>query len=184
MIRSVGNIRKIVAMVALLAAMLPIGGAHAESVTVAQFQPPYALGPQGGDAFNQFQRDANTGTMTVLRVNPAGISGGLGCSGLAGYSNFEVSFTGTDVRKVSVFYNQALVDPYSYINVGVRQGSNYLGSTVLRGLLAGNGTATVTLPSAANGDLVVWFGIQVGSACPNIDGARAVFESVAFFMGG
>lgn len=169
------SIRRIALLLALAAVLVPVG-AHAETTT--SYYPAWGLGPQGGDQWNQYQRNADTGELLVLRVNPAGISGGLGCGGVGGYSNFEVAHNAEGaVNKVSISYTDALVDPYTFINIGIRQGANYLTSKVVRGPLLGDGTIDVGVPNAT-GAITIWFGIQVASACPNIDGGRAIFKEV------
>jgi hypothetical protein len=152
----------------------------APSSAAVSYPPPYAAGPQGGDQFNVISADAATGDMTVLRVNPAGVSGGLGCGGSGGFANFEVVHTDetTPVKSVTVAYDNAIIDAYSWINVGVRKGSSYVGSRVERGILTGTGTVTVTLGAPVQAPVTIWFGIQVASACPNVNGGHAHFASV------
>lgn len=168
--------KRFVVMAALAALVVPTG-AHAS----VSYSAPFLAGPQGGDQYNTVMADPATGDMTVLRVNPAGLSGGLGCGGQGGYANFIVNHDAAEpVTKVSVAYSDALVDPYSWIVVNVRQGDLYLYSEVRQGIQLQEGTLTVTLPEAATGSLTVWFGLQVASACPNVDGATATFDSVTF----
>lgn len=171
-------IRRMLVCGALAASMIP-GAAHASTTTVA---PPYLSGPRGGDQYNNVIADPNTGEMTVLRVNPTGPSGGLGCGGSGGYANFEVDLASAPagLQSVTVSYSQAVVDPYTWINVGVRQDDHYLGSRVERGVLAGSGTVTVPVSGGHAGAMQVWFGIQTASACPNVDGGHAIFDSVSF----
>lgn len=165
-----------VLFVAILAiAVMPVPG-HALAQTYGR---PFAAGPQGGDQFNLIQADAATGDMTVLRVNPAGISGGLGCGGSGGFANFEVTVPSPSViAEIAVLYDSALVDPYTWINVGVRRGSNFVASRVQRGILVGGGTVVVRPEVPVQAPVTVRFGIQVASACPNVNGGHAVFTQV------
>lgn len=159
-----------------LAVLLP-AGARADTT----IRPPFALGPQGGDMWNRVIIDEKTGEMTVLRAQPAGISGGLGCGGIGGFANFEVEPVIADdapIGVVTVTWADAVVDPYTFVNVGVRKDGNFLESRIVRGPLTGMGGATVSLDEPTSGTLEIWFGIQVASACPNIDGGRARFTSV------
>jgi hypothetical protein len=176
-------------LVVALAALLVPSTVHA-----ASYGPPYDMGPTcPGDAgctadqFNVIEADPQTGDMTVLRANPAGASGGLGCDGKAGYANFAKTMTTSGTFKsVTVSYTNALVDPYSYIKVSVRQNDAYLDTTNVRGAVIGDGSATVNLdPATSNsvrepvtGTITVWFGIVAGSSCPNVDGGHATFTSV------
>jgi hypothetical protein len=169
------------AIVALLALTLlvPISG-HAASTT---YGPPWAMGPQGGDANNYFDRNQDTGQMTVLRVQAAGISGGLGCGGSGGFSNFAVNHPAAGATAVTVAFSDAIVDPYTFIHLSVRDGSSFLGSASVQGPIVhpvlGATSLTLTLPEASTGPIEIWFGIQVTSACPNVDGGTATFTSVA-----
>lgn len=169
--------KKLVLAMLCVAMVVPAIG-HAAPVT---YTAPFALGPQGGDANNKTFTDASTGSVTVIRHQYAGIGGGLGCGGQGGWSYLRVNHTATDpVSSVTVTWTEGLVDPYTFLNVGVRKGANYLGSKVVRGPVVGDGSATVTLTPPATGALEVWFGVQVGSACPNVDGGHAVFTGVTF----
>lgn len=169
-------VRRLFVLLALAALAVP-SAANASTTT---YHAPYQQGPAGGDTYNTIMADPATGDMTVIRLNPAGISGGLGCAGSGGFTNFEVTHTATTaVTSVVVSYTQAIVDPYSWIDVAVRQDDQFLGARVERGILAGDGSVTLTLPSPATGTITVRFGLQVSSACPNIDGAHATFTSVA-----
>ena len=169
--------KRIILAVAVLALVAP-GLGQAEQTS---YRPAYALGPQGGDANNTFMVDPETGEMTVIRHQLAGISGGLGCGGSGGFANFKVNHSGTNIREVSVQYQDAIIDPYTWINVGVRQGTEYVGTQVQRGLTTGHGQVRVLLAKPVSGDIEVWFGIQVSSACPNIDGGTALFTAVHVF---
>lgn len=182
--------KRILLILALAALLVPSIG-HA-----ASYGPPYEMGPTcpgpdpdcTADDFNYINADPQTGEMTVLRVNPAGVSGGLGCSGSAGWANFAKTIsTSTSFESVTVSYTNALVDPYSFIKVAVRQNDEFVDTVDLRGSVLGDGSITVDLKPTASGPvrepvtgtITVWFGIHVASACPNIDGGHATFTSVS-----
>lgn len=153
------------------------------ATTQTTYEPPsYAAGPKGGDAFNVVMVDPPSGSVTVVRANPVPTNAGLGCGGVAGFGNLKVTHTATGaLRQVTVAYEDAVVDPYTFFNVGVRQGSGYLGSKEVAGAAVGSGTITVDLTGlspAPTGTIEVWFGIQTSSACPNFDGGRARFPRV------
>ncbi len=169
------TMKRLVLLAAVLAIVAPVNVLAAP----ATYSAPYLAGPEGGDQYNQKSRNLATGEMTVLRINPAGISGGLGCGGTGGFSNFLVKHDAAEpVKTVTVAYTDAIIDPYTWITVSVRQGEGFLGTQVERGIIAGDGTVTLTLRSPASGPLDIWFGIQVASACPNVDGGTATFTSV------
>ncbi|MGH2829168.1 MAG: hypothetical protein ACRDJM_01660 [Actinomycetota bacterium] len=168
--------RRIVASLALCAFTIVPSTGRASTVT---YGPPYQIASQGGDEFNIIEADPATGEMTVLRVYPFGINNGLGCSGEGGFANFQVVHAAaTPVKVVTVTYDGSLIDPYSWINVGVRQGGGFITSVAVRGPIAGTGDVALTMPPGVVGPVSIWFGIQVSSACPNVDGGHAVFTSV------
>ena len=124
--------------------------------------------------------DESTGEVVVIRHQLAGVTGGLGCGGSGGFAFLQVKHRASQpVKHVTVTYDQALVDPYTFLKVSVRKGGSYLATTNVRGPVLGHGTYRVTLRQAAQGTLTLWFGIEVSSACPNIDGGRAIFTGVA-----
>lgn len=169
--------KRLLLLAALLSLAVPLG-ARADSKT---YVAPYQAGPQGGDMWNVYMTDPATGRMTVLRANPAGVSGSLGCGGSGGFSSFAVTHeAATPVTSVTVAYDDGLVDPYTFFSVSVRQGGDFLATRVVRGPIAGSGTVALTLSAPATGTLTAWFGIQVSSACPNVDGGTAKFTSVTF----
>lgn len=163
-------------VVILAAAAMLAAPAGARAGTTSYEPGSYALGPAGGDQWNRSMADPATGEMTVVRANPT--PGAFNCGGAGGFANFAVGHTATATTRVVVSYADAIIDPYTWINVGVRQGDGYLASTVARGLTLGDGDVTVDLPAPASGPITVWFGIQVASACPNVDGGHATFTSV------
>jgi hypothetical protein len=161
-------------LLALAAVAIPGISSAGVIVTVA---PPWAEGPQGGDQYNHFTRNTASGELQVLRVNPAGISGGLGCGGTGGFSYFKHAVTSGDpVTSVEVFYKDAIVDPYTWMKAVIVKDGAYVGRADTRGPVLGNGSIDVRLSSAVAPPFEVRFGIEVASACPNIDGGRAIFD--------
>lgn len=171
--------KRLITAAALLALAIPLG-AHASATTVTA---PFEQGPRGGDSYNHFDSsDPKTGDLAVLRIAPSGPSGGLGCGGSGGFNNFKVTRHFDEaVTSVTVAYTNAIVDPYTWIKLGVLQGGEYLRSAdpPQRGVIAGDGTISVEIP-ATSGDITAYFGIETASACPNVDGGRATFTSVTF----
>ena len=168
-------IRRTSILFALFALLVP-AGAHASTTT---YGPAYGLGPAGGDEFNLVERDAATGEMSIIRYNPVPANGGLGCGGSGGWATFTVAHTvGTAVDSVVVSYTSALVDPYSFMSVSMYQNGAFIDTQVVRGPTLGEGTITLDPRTAASGDVTIMFGLQVASACPNVDIARATFSRV------
>lgn len=172
------SIRFVIFALLAVALVVPSTGQAAD----VMYEAPYAAGPQGGDANNHFVRDPETGEMAVLRVQLAGISGGLGCGGSGGFSYFSQTHQAPGATKVTVNFTDAIIDPYTFVHVSVRQGESFLASKGQQGLILhpviGASSVTVELGEPSTAPIEVWFGIQVTSACPNIDGGRAIFSSV------
>ncbi|MCA1832912.1 MAG: hypothetical protein LC750_09355 [Actinobacteria bacterium] len=175
--------KRLLLMLAALAVAMP-SVAHAATAT---YTAPYQAGSKGGDVFNAVYADAPSGRILVVRANPAGLSTGLGCTGQGGYANFFQPHTATGtVHSVTVNYDVSLVDPYSWIHVGVKQNGRYIDSIDHPGITAGPGNVVVPLDPTPDGRIAapvtglitIEFGIQVSSACPNIDGGGAQFTSV------
>lgn len=172
----------VIRRLAVLAALLALAAPSTAHATDTSYGAPFAAGPKGGDPFNIVHADAASGEMFVVRANPVPTNGGLGCGGSGGFANFAVSHSAlTPLQSVTVEYEDAVIDPYTWINVGVRQGADYLDSVVVQGIVAGSGDVIVDVSDlAATGEVTVWFGLQVASACPNVDGGAIRFISVTF----
>ena len=65
--------------------------------------------------------------------------------------------------------------------MGVKDGNRYLGSKEVRGAIFGSGKLVVPLSlgrAEPGSTLRIDFGVEVSSACPNVDGATAQFDRV------
>ena len=106
----------------------------------------------------------------------------FGCPSNGGFVTLRVvHHVVAPVRSVKVDYSNAMIDPYSFLTVGVKQGNRYLGSKEVRGPIEGSGSVVVplVLGRARRGStLHIDFGVEVSSACPNVDGAVAQFDRV------
>ncbi|MGH2736642.1 MAG: hypothetical protein ACRDKZ_13765 [Actinomycetota bacterium] len=146
------------------------------------YAPPYKNGPQGGDDFNHVYRDADSGTMGVLRIYP-GVPPVVGCAPepSAGWSMFRVTHTVTrPVSTVTIVFD-GMLDPYTWVTGGVRDGrGEWLGVAKLQGPHSGAGRLKVKLfDRPQRGERVtVEFGLQLGDACPQLGGGTAEFSSV------
>jgi hypothetical protein len=84
------------------------------------------------------------------------------------------------VRKVTAAYTQALVDPYVYVTVGVRDATRrWIGSKKVSGL-TGSGSVVVPIrwDRTVRGPLQVVFGLELSTACPHADAGTINFTSV------
>lgn len=169
-------------VLALLAAALLAGSASGATT----YEPPFALGPSGGDDFNMVQAE-EAGRVTVARAYPH--PGGIGCEGRAGYARLEVTHvTSTPIEAVEVAFTEAAVDPYAFVVADVQTADGtYLGSQQRRGLIAGDDALTVPVdwPEELLEDtdedeveLTIQFGLQLSGACPAVDAGTLRFTTV------
>ena len=178
----------------LLALALAAGIAAAPGRAVAAggqtLTPPYQAGPHGGDQFNVVNTDPKSGRVTVLRAYPE--PGAFNCGGQGGWADLVVTPTlQADTSSVTVAYKNSAWDSYTWLTVVVRDGQGtWLGGQKLRGPVAGSGTLTLPIQSPAGGPVPagtavdVQFGIEVASACPNVDGGSIQFTGVTLGTGG
>lgn len=173
------------ALPALMLAAVAPGGARAASST---HTTPWLDGPKGGDQFNMVSADRESGRLTLLRLQPPLVSGGLGCGGKGGFATFEVRGITDPIVSVSLQVEDAAWNPFTWLTLSVRStdasgASHFLGTTKVRG--PGAGATTVDL-AIAEADRVppgraqtVRFGMEVATSCiPNVDGGSAIFRSV------
>ena len=144
------------------------------------YKPPFKVGPSGGDRFNYVSADPD-GSVTALRMYPLPPEG-VRCSGSAGWATLRQDHTTrTRLRSLRVAYTNAAVDPYTFITVTAKIGDRYVGSKKVRGPLLGDGTVAVPLrwpAGVATRTVKVWFGLELTSACPAVDGAQVRFTKV------
>ena len=162
------------ALIAVGLLAIPSGAAPAKTYTA-----PFALGPSGGDNDGYASADPE-GRVTVFRVYPA--PGPINCPGAGHYATLKVvhKLTGP-VRKVTAAYDQALVDPYVHVTVGVRDATGrWIGLVKPAGLMdSGNIVVPVRWDNSVRGPLQVIFGLEVATACPHADAGTINFTSVA-----
>ncbi len=175
-----GTVAAAVAAVVMAGSAVLAPGASAAPATKT-YQPPYTLGPAGGDEFNLVYRDESSGRVAVGRGFP-GIPPVVGCAPepSAGWATFQV--THRVVRRVSrvIVGFDGVLDPYAWASLGVRSKRSWLGSNKVQGPIAGDEALSVVLrrqPKVGE-QLVIEFGLQLGDACPQIGGALATFPMV------
>ena len=167
-----------VAAIALLLLGATAAPAHGDGHV---YKPPFKKGAQGGDEYNYISADPSSGQETIVRVypqyNPFTCGGSHG-----GYVSLRLPVKVTErVKSVEADYTNAVVDQYSFVTVTVKRGNEYIGSKEIRGPLDGSGKVVVPidLGTAPKGStIVVDFGLEVPSACPNVEIAEAQFTQV------
>jgi hypothetical protein len=160
-------------MAGVLALQAPSGAAPAKT-----YAPPFAPGPSGGDS-DGFASVDPQGRITVARMYPA--PGPLGCPGQGHYATFKVVHKVTaPVRKVSVAYTEALVDPFVYVSIGVRDATGrWIASRKIGGATdSGTFVVPVRWDRTVRGPLQVIFGLELSTACPHADAGTIRFTSL------
>ncbi len=137
----------------------------------------------GGDAFNRHFSDPSKGQIAVVRVNP--IPGAVNCGGVGGYAYYTISHTvTTPVTEVRARFTDALVDTYAWLTLSVVDAARPYATTKRAGPLLGDGTLVVPATDPlGNGvpvgqTMSIRVGVEVSSACPNVDGGMATFPEV------
>jgi hypothetical protein len=163
----------LVVLAGLVALQSPSGAAPAKT-----YAPPFALGPTGGDSDGFASADPQ-GRITVMRMYPA--PGPISCPGEGHYATFKVVHKVTaPVRKVSAAYTEALVDPFVYVSIGVRDASGrWIGSRKIGGAAdSGIFDVPVRWDKTVRGPLQVIFGLELSTACPHADAGTIRFTSL------
>jgi hypothetical protein len=147
---------------------LPTPSGAAPSKTYA---PPFALGPSGGDS-DGYQSADPQGRITVARMYP--VPGPISCPGQGHYATLTV------VHKVSASYTEALVDPFVYVSIGVRDATGrWIGSRKIGGATdSGTFDVPVRWDATVHGPLQVIFGLELSTACPHADAGTMRFTSL------
>jgi hypothetical protein len=174
---------RLLAAVGCAAALVAAGPAGAAPAKSKSYAAPFKLGPSGGDAFS-YHSATSDGTVTVARVYP--IPGVINCTKGAPYAKLLVQFRATRaVHKVVATFDSAAIDPFTFIQLGLRDATkgnhNWYGLKTVRGAVTGSGTVTLK-PYMPEGPfpkvLVVEFGLQQSSACPNADEGTIHFSKI------
>lgn len=152
-----------------------------------RYQPPYKLGPQGGDQYNEVHADRETGQITIVRTFPW--PGSFGCipESEAAWANFEVIHRKRKrpARRVIVKYENAELDGYGWITLFVRnKKGRWLGSDAVQGPLVGatGKIKTRVRKRGRTGKIRIQFGLQVASACPQAEAMHVAFPKVKVRM--
>ena len=145
------------------------------------YTAPFQAGPKGGDQYNVINQNAAQGRVSVVRAYP--FAGAFNCAGQGGFADLRLTTAvPLSTSSVTVHYGaETAADAYSWITLLVRDsGGNWLGGIQRRGPLAGSGALGTALATTVpqGSTIVVQFGVQVASACPNVDAATVQFTSV------
>ena len=170
----------VLATVGLLAGLQ----APSSAARTTSYAAPYAAGPSGGDQWSYVSADPEAGTMMMGRAYPA--PGPISCPGRAGYANFSVKHKATaPLRSVTVAYEDAFVEPFTYLTVLVRDakgawmGGRKVGGASGSGEIVvpvswGNRAASARKPQPVE----ILFGLEMSSACPSADGGTIRYAKV------
>jgi hypothetical protein len=177
------RLRRLSIVMPLLAGVVmavPAVGASDTQTGTKTYSSPFRAGPQGGDSFSYHSADPS-GTVTVGRAYP--VPGAINCTKGGPYAKLVVVHHATaPIRRVVISYTNAAVDNFTFILVGLRnQHGRWYGTETVRGVVTGSGSVTLR-PDRQSGPfprtLVVEFGLQQSSACPNVDFGTVQFTKV------
>lgn len=158
---------------ALLGPAAPSGAAPSTT-----YGPPFEIGPSGGDRGHASAEPG--GRVTVARAYP--MIGPISCPGGGSYATLLVSHKGkAPVRQVTASYTDALVDPFVYVSVGVRDATGRWVGSVKTGGAQGSGDLVVPVrwDRKVRPPLQVLFGLELSTACPHADAGTIRFTGVA-----
>jgi len=164
-------------------ALLGLGSVTVPATAAASrtYSPPYSAGPQGGDSNNFISNDPTTGRITVARAYPS--PGAFNCAGKGGfaYDRIRPKVTGK-VTAVTVDVSDVVVDPYTWIKLSVRDYTGrWIGSKTVRGPLTGGAQLSTPVQwrtAMVGHPMTIDVGLEVASACPNVDGGTARFADI------
>jgi hypothetical protein len=168
----------VVAAVGLVLAQASVAPAGTRTHT---YKPPFKQGDQGGDSSNYVYTDPSSGQVMVLRAYP--VFNPFTCGGSrGGWATLRLPLeVQQGIASVEVDYDNAVVDPYSFLTVTVKKGDRFLGSKDIRGPVTGSGKVVVPLQfgkAKKGATIVIDFGLEVPSGCPNVQAAMAEFTTV------
>jgi len=165
-----------VGAVTALVTMSPADAAPKKHV----YSAPFKVGPSGGDAFS-YHSATSDGTVTVGRVYP--IPGAINCTKGGPYARLLVLHKARGpVHRIVATFDSAVVDPFTFVKLGLRDAAHHwYGLKTVRGAVTGSGTITLK-PIRNQGrfprTLVIEFGLDQSSACPNADEGTLHFSKV------
>lgn len=172
------RIVRLVVVLALAVALLPSGASAAGKTTT--YEAPYAEGPTAGDQFSMQLANTADGRIIVGRLYP--IFNPIFCSPGGSMAKLQVRHKVTGkMRAVTAEFAEAVVDPYSFVTVAVKTPKGeWLASTRQRGPIVGGGSLTAKMfhKVKPGQNVIIQFGLEAASACPNASAATARFSRV------
>lgn len=176
--RGTSRVLRVAAIAALALGLVASGPASAS--TVKTYHSPFRIGPSGGDRWS-YHNASSDGTVTVARVYP--VPGVINCTKGGPYAKLLVLHRATrPVRSITVSFDSAMVDPFTFVMVGLRDGHRrWYGTATLRGSVTGSGQLTLRPDRPQGrlpGTLTIELGLQQSSACPNADEGTIHFTTV------
>jgi hypothetical protein len=171
------TVRRLLCAAIVVAGLLGVP-ATSQAAPSKTYGPPFSLGPTGGDADGFSSADPG-GRIIVGRMYPA--PGPISCPGRGQYATFKIVHNITaPVRKVGAAYTEALVDPFVYVSIGIRDATGrWIASRKVGGATnAGTFDVPVRWDVKAVSPLQVIFGLELSTACPHADGGTIRFTSV------
>lgn len=161
----------------VIAAALLGAAAPSDAAPSTTYLPPFAVGPSGGDL--GYASAEPGGRVTVARGYP--LLGPVSCPGGGSFATLLVQHKGrTPVRRVTASYTEALVDPFVYVSVGVRDATGRWVGSQKAGGASGSGDIVVPVrwDAQVRPPLQVQFGLELSTACPHMDAGTIRFTSV------
>ena len=146
-----------------------------QAATATTYEPPFALGPSGGDSRGLSSAEPD-GRVTVARAYPA--PGPISCPGDGHFATLQVVHEAKgSLRSVTAEFTDALVDPFVYVSVGVRDATGrWIGSKKVGGATgSGDVVVPVRWDRSVKLPLQVQFGLELSTACPHADAGTLRF---------
>lgn len=168
--------RAVLALVTAAGLLGPAAPSGAAPPTTT-YEPPFAVGPTGGD--RGYASAEPAGRVTVARAYP--MIGPISCPGGGSYATLVVQHKGkAPVRRVTASYADALVDPFVYVTVGVRDATGRWVGSLKTGGAQGSGELVVPVrwDRSVRLPLQVQFGLELSTACPHADAGTIRFTRV------
>lgn len=166
---------------ALVVGLLPAAGAAAKAKETT-YEAPYKQGPEGSGAGGFTYGNPDDGRVFIGRMYP--VFNPISCGPGGGFSKLQVKHGVKKKGKfstVSVDFTDAAIDPYTFVTVAVKnKKGDWLASGRQRGPIVGSGTLETEvfgkLPK--KGKVTILFGLEMASACPQLNGGSARFTQV------
>ena len=170
--------RRLLAWLVVVLCALAVAPGATAAPAATTYEPPFALGPSGGDSRGMRSAEPE-GRVTVARAYPA--PGPISCPGDGHFATLQVVHKAKGaLRAVTAEYTDALVDPFVYVSVGVRDATGrWIGSSKVGGA---QGSGEVVVPvrwdRTVRPPLQVQFGLELSTACPHADAGTLRFTKV------